>query len=105
VTALERIEDLYTRARAVLDAAESEGKASLSLAAIREARGLVETLAKITGELDERSTMQVVNVMTSPEWVAIRLAVMEELAAFPEAAAAVAARLDGLPALEAGGRS
>ncbi len=103
-SALDRLEDLHTRATRVLDAAEGEGKASLSLAAIKELRGLVETIAKITGELDERPNVQVLNVSTAPEWLAIRAALVEVLAPYPEAAAAVAARLDSLPALEAGDR-
>ena len=94
-SALSRLEELYGRASNVLSAAESEGKASLSLAAIRELRGIVETLAKITGELDERSTVQVLNLATSDEWLVLRAAVMSALADYPEAAAAVAGRLTG----------
>ena len=103
-SALDRLEDLHARATTFLDAAEAEGKASMGLAAIRELRGLVEMIAKITGELDERPNVQVLNVSTAPEWLAIRAALVEVLAPYPEAAAAVAARLDSLPALEAGGR-
>lgn len=98
VSALSRLEELHTRAMRVLDAAEADGKASLSLAAIRELRGLVETLAKITGELDERPNVQVLNVATAPEWVAIRGVLMQALAPHPAAAQAVAVALDSLPA-------
>lgn len=92
-TALDRLEELHGRAMRVLDAAETEGKASLSLAAIRELRSLTETLAKITGELDERPNVQVLNVATSPEWLALRAGLMDALAPYPEAAQAVAGRL------------
>lgn len=101
-SAYDRLEELYTTGMRVLAAAEADGKASLQLGAIRELRATVETLAKITGELDERSTVQVLNVATAPEWVAIRAALVQVLLPYPEAAAAVAARLDGLPALEVG---
>lgn len=101
-SALARLEDLHDRATRVLDAAEGEGKATLSLAAIKELRGLVETIARITGELDERPNVQVLNVSTAPEWLAIRAALAGALAPYPDAAAAVAARLDSMPALEAG---
>jgi len=94
-SALARLEELHVRAMRVLDAAESEGKASLSLAAIRELRGLVEVLARITGELDERSTVQVLNLSTSAEWISLRSVVLEALTDFPEARAAVAGRLAG----------
>lgn len=96
-SALARLEDLHTRATRVLDASEADGKTSMSLAAIRELRGLVETIAKITGELDERPNMQVLNVATAPEWVAIRGVLMQALAPYPDAARAVAVALDGLP--------
>lgn len=91
--AVDRIEDLYGKASRVLDAAEAEGKASLSLAAIKELRGLVELLAKLTGELDERPTVQVLNVAASPEWDALRGVVLGALRAYPEAGRAVALAL------------
>jgi hypothetical protein len=91
--ALDRAEDLYRRASSVLDAAEEDGKASLSLAAVRELRGIVELLAKLTGELDERPQVQVLAVSTSPEWAATRAALPGALAPFPEAGAAVALAL------------
>ena len=94
-SALSRLEDLHGKASTILDAAMGAGQASLSLAAIRELRGIVETLAKITGELDERSTVQVLNLATSDEWLVLRAAVMSALADYPEAAAAVAGRLAG----------
>lgn len=97
-SALDRLEELYAKASGVLSAATEEGKASLSLAAIRELRGLVETLAKITGELDERPTVQVLNVATSPEWLQVRGALMAALRPYPEAAQAVAGSLTQLEA-------
>lgn len=93
VSALSRLEDLYQRSSRVLAAAEAGGQSALSLQAVREMRGLVETLAKITGELDERPAVQVLNVAASPEWLAMRAAMLEALRPFPEAAQAVSARL------------
>lgn len=92
-SAFQRLEELHDRAMRVLDAAEQDGKANLSLAAIRELRSLTETLAKITGELDERPNVQVLNVATSPEWLSLRAGLMDALAPYPEAGQAVAARL------------
>lgn len=97
-SALDRLERLYHRALRVLDAAEGEGKASLSLSAIKELRGLVEVLARITGELDESTKVQVVNVQTSQEWQTIRAALFDALAPFPRAAQAVTGRLLALGA-------
>lgn len=94
--ALDRLEDLYGRASLVLDAAESEGLGAQSLAAIREMRGIVEILARISGELDERPTVNVLNLQTSTEWQGIRAAVLDALGPYPEAAHAVSAALAGL---------
>lgn len=93
VKALDRVEHLYTRASAVLDAAEAEGQAGLQLAALRELRGTVELLAKLTGELDERPQVQVLNVSTSAEWGQLRGVLMAALYPFPEAGRAVALAL------------
>lgn len=93
VKALDRLEALYAKASRVLDAAEAEGKASLSLAAIRELRGIVELLARVTGELDERPTVQVLNVAATPEWDALRGLVLAALRPYPDAGRAVALAL------------
>lgn len=93
VSALDRLEELYTAAKRVLDVADAEGKPGLSLQAIRELRGIVETLARVTGELDERPTVSVLNVHTSGDWLATRAAMLDVLAGYPAAARAVAARL------------
>lgn len=98
-TALDRLEELFTRVGNVLRAAEIEGKPSLVLQAAREMRQTAEVLAKITGELDERNSVQVLNVTADPGWLATRAAMLEALAPHPEAAAAVSVRL---LALEAG---
>jgi hypothetical protein len=50
----------------------------------------IELLAKLIGELDERPQ---VNILVSPEWIAVRAVVLEPLAPYPEARAVVARRL------------
>jgi hypothetical protein len=47
-------EELYSKARGILDDAENDGQIALSLQAIAEVRRTVELLAKLTGEIDER---------------------------------------------------
>lgn len=91
-SALDRLEELYERVSRVLDRAESEGKAGITLAAARELRGLVEILARITGELDERPQV-VVNLVESREWAHLQDVIIAALAAFPEARQAVASAL------------
>lgn len=97
-TALARLERLFTRVERVLTAAEREGKASLVLQASSEMRQVAALLAKITGELDERNTVQVLNVSADPAWLATRQAMLEALAPYPDAARAVATRLLALDA-------
>jgi hypothetical protein len=58
--------------------------------AIREARGNLELLAKLTQQLDTRPTL---NLLVAPEWLTVRAVLLEALAAYPEARAAVAGRL------------
>jgi hypothetical protein len=90
-TLVERVERLYARAAAILDAAEADGRASIALGAVRELRGVVELLARLTGELDERQ--QVVNIIGSPDWQRVRDVLIGALAAFPEARRTVAGAL------------
>lgn len=100
ISALDRLEHLYGKARDVLDAAEEGGRLTLSLAAIKELRSLVELLARITGELDERPVQQTVNILTSPEWLRVQSAMLDALKPHPAAKVAVAERLMALDAYE-----
>lgn len=93
-SALERLEELHDEARAVLDAAKQGGQGQLSLQAVRELRGIVETIAKITGELDERARVQIVLTQTV-EWQTFRDTLLAILAEYPEVLGRV------IPALEA----
>ena len=91
-SALDRLEEFYERTSKILDAAEKEGRAQVSLSAVRELRGLVETLAKITGELDDRPQV-VVNLAESREWAHMQDVIIAALALHPEARVAVAGAL------------
>jgi len=93
---LRQVRDLQARALTILDSAEAAGDLRTALAAIREARGNLELLARLMGELNDQAT---VNVIVSPEWQRVRAVVIAHLAPFPDARAAVAS---GLLALEAG---
>src|ERR671916_717730 len=79
-TLLEHVKDLQGRAYAILEKAEKAGELRTALGAIREARGNLELLAKLLGDLDERP---VTNVLVSAEWVAVRTAMMEALGPYP----------------------
>lgn len=81
---------LQVRTLSILGRAEQAGALGVALGAIREARGNLELLAKLIGQLDERA---VINVVMLPEWLAIRGALIEALRPYPEARTAVAAVL------------
>lgn len=91
-TALSRVEDLYARADRILSAAEEAGQGGLALGAIKELRGIVELLAKLTGELDERPQVTI-NLASSPEWLQVQTVILQALAAHPEARQSVAGAL------------
>jgi hypothetical protein len=91
-TLLDQVKGLQGRAYAVLDRAEAAGELRTALSAIREARGNLELLAKILGELDERPVM---NLNVSPEWLELRTVIVGALEPHPEALGAVVGALEG----------
>lgn len=70
-SAMDRIEELIDRVGRVLDKAEQDGQAKLFLDAARELRGLVDLLARITGELRDTPQVAVVLAQTG-EWQEFR---------------------------------
>jgi hypothetical protein len=64
----------------------------MALSAIREARGNLELLAKLLGELDERPML---NLNISPEWLELRAVIVEALEPYSEARGAVLSALEG----------
>ena len=89
---LSQVRDLQIRALAILDKAEEAGELRTALFAIREARGNLELLAKLLGELDDRPQ---VNVLVSPEWLELRAVIVGALETHPEARGAVLRALEG----------
>ncbi len=83
---LEQVKSLQARALTILDKAEASGDLRTALSAIREARGNLELLAKLLGELQQEGT---VNVLVAPEWLSLRAVVVEALAPYPQAREAV----------------
>ena len=89
---LDQVRGLQRRALDILDKAEETGELRTALSAIREARGNLELLAKLLGELDERPQ---VNVLLSPEWVELRAVIVTALEPYSEARRAVLRALEG----------
>ena len=88
---LAQVQDLQGRTHAILDKAEKAGELRTALSAIREARGNLELLAKLLGELDERP---VVNLNLSPEWLELRAVIVTALEPHPDARGAVLGALE-----------
>ena len=87
---LAQVRDLHATTLALLDKAEAAGKLGVAVMAVREARGNLELLAKLTQQLDTRPTL---NLLVAPEWLTVRAVLLEALAAYPEARATVAEHL------------
>ncbi|MGI8423365.1 MAG: hypothetical protein ACR2NO_04530 [Chloroflexota bacterium] len=96
---LAQVRMLQGRASGILDRAERAGQLLVALAAIREARGCLELLGKLMGELDDRPQM---NILVSPEWHQVRAVLLVALNPYPEARAAVAMQLAGVDGAHAG---
>ena len=88
---LSQVRTLQARALTILDKAEGAGDLRAALGAIREARGNLELLAKLLGELDERP----INVLISPEWIELRAVIVGALELHPEARGAVLSAIEG----------
>jgi hypothetical protein len=93
---LGQVRDLHARALAILGTAEGAGELRAALGAIREARGCIELLAKLLGELQDGSTTNI--LVSSPEWQRVQVVIAEALRPYPEARAAVTERLLALEA-------
>lgn len=81
---------LRSKAISLLLQAEASGDLRTALAGVREARGCLELLARLTHEIDDRPQ---VNILVSPEWVLIRRVLMDALQPYPTARASVAQAL------------
>ena len=86
---LEQVRTLHRRALAILDASESAGDLRTALGGIREARGCLELLGRLEGELEPPT----VNLIVSPAFIELRSRLLRALEPFEEARRAVAAAL------------
>jgi len=89
---LEQVRDLQQSTLNILAEAEQAKQYRTALGAIREARGNLELLAKLLGELDEGPT---VNVLISPEWLELRAVIVGALEPYSEARGAVLRAIEG----------
>jgi hypothetical protein len=90
---LEQVRSLQAHALDILERAEKAGDLRTALVAISQARGNLELLGKLAGELDERP---VVNLNVSPEWLELRAVIVGALEHHPAAHGAVLRALDSV---------
>jgi hypothetical protein len=89
---LDQVRNLQAHALDILERAEKAGDLRIALAAISQARGNLELLGKLAGELDERP---VVNLNVSAEWLELRAVIVGALESYSEARAAVLRAIEG----------
>ena len=89
-TLLEQVAKLRDKAMSILEQAEQAGDLRTALAGVREAKGCLELLAKLQGELGQEGT---VTVTISPQWLSLRTVMLQTLEPYPEARLRLAAAL------------
>ncbi len=99
---LAQVVDLRDKALGVLEKAEKSDELRTAVSAIREARGCVELLAKLAGELKDSPT---INVILMPEWRQLQAAILAALEPHVEARLAVASALTELESQHAPGHA
>jgi len=87
---LDQVRTLQGKTLAILEEAEKTKNYLTALKAIREARGNLELLAKLLGELQEK---QIINILVAPEWISLRAVILTALEPYPEAKQALAEAL------------
>jgi|GEM_PF-2374501 len=92
-TLLDQVHDLLNRASAITDQAEKAGDLRTALQGIREVRGVLELLARVTGELQNGGTSVSINLVNSPQWQELRARILNVLVKFPDAREALVKEL------------
>lgn len=87
---LEQVKKLQDKALELLKKAEEAGELRTALQGVREAKGCLELLAKLQGELAQEGT---INILVSPVWISLRTVILRTLEAYPEARLKIAQAL------------
>ncbi len=90
---LTQMMDLQRITMALLARAVKAEDLRTALQAVGQARGNLELLAKLAGELQQEGT---VNLVVSPQWLEVRATLISALAPYPDARLAVVGRLAAL---------
>jgi hypothetical protein len=95
IDVVQQLKSINAACLAVLGDAREAGDGELVLKAVDRVQRQIELQAKLLGDLDDRPQ---INVLVSPQWLVVRSTLLEALAPYGEARAAVAARLAALEA-------
>ncbi len=90
---LTQVRDLRDKALGVLKQAEEAKDFQVAVAAIREARGCLQLLGKLAGELKDAPT---INMILMPEWRTLQRVILAALEPHHDARVSVAAALGSL---------
>jgi len=87
---LAQVQELQQKAYCLLEQAEGAGDLKSALQGVKEARGCIELLAKLQGELAQEGQ---VNIIMAQEWLELRAVIIQAIEPFPEAKEAVSEAL------------
>ena len=88
---LDKLQSLNSETMLILREAREGDDNELALKAIARAEKQLELQAKLLGELNEGTT---VNILVAPEWLELRARIVKTVAPYPQAAQALARALD-----------
>jgi len=91
-TLCDEITTLKERAYGILNKAEKANHLSVAISAVREIRGVLELLGKISGDVRTRT----VSIHLNPQWIQIRGAVVTALRPYPDALEAFTTAIDDI---------
>ncbi len=89
---LDQVKALLVKANSILTQAELAGDLRTALQGVREARGCLELLAKLQGELQQEGTT---NIIFIPKWLELWAVILQVLEPYPEAKLKLAEALQG----------
>ncbi len=89
---LSRAQVLHEEALGQLAAAKADGRPRDALLAIREASSTLRLLGEVLGEI-RSATLENVTLVESQDWISLQARILQALAGFPEARAAILAAI------------
>jgi hypothetical protein len=90
---IKRLQGYQAKVDRILSLAQKEGDLRVACTAIGQARGIIELIGKLIGEVNEKPQ---INISLSPEWVRFRTVLLAALEPHPQALADVVRSLEEL---------